>query len=521
MLKIAQYTFIIICLLITVTKPKHLEIRNLNSDPVLLLKHRECRIQTGLIKIIHPINLTDLETNVFLFSNIARQTNTKLPMSQLILQKSRALVNNFYQIKPTRSRRAKRWDTLGRAWKWIAGSPDADDLRLINTTTNELINQNNRQFQVNNVINTRIREMTTTINELITGQSITNQIILEEIDALTLILYMDTINDILEEIQDTIIRARISLASGKLLTLKEIFLMDSLLQNQGFKLEFPEEALNYATPKIAVKNDLLLYILEIPEIDTKSAEIIEIIPLIVNYRVLSNVPKYIVQSSHQIFITISPEKFIQRFSDLQILRDECTHAIVKGMLSHCTAQPATETQINLLTENKILLSNVNNVKMTSNCGPDNRTFSGNALITFYNCSVTLNNETFSATEIVSQPQELQGAFHNLKINWNIREHHNISTLANNTLINRKQLHNIKLEQYSHGIWIFSLLGGVSTSMVIIITLTIFICLRRRKVIVRIQSPQKKPGILKSGNPPTKVKAKAEDALPLPPGGIMV
>ena len=263
MFKITGIIIITITFCMTFTRLQHLEIKDLNSDPVLLVKHRECRIQTGVTKIIHPINLTDLEANVFLFSKVARQTDTQLPMTQLILQKSRTLANNFYQLKPTKSRRAKRWDTLGSAWKWLAGNPDADDLRLLNTTMNKLINENNRQFQVNNVINNRIKDMTSTINKLIEQQSITNKIILEEIDALTLILYIDTINDILEEIQDTIIRARISLASNKLLTLKEVFFLDSLLQNQGFELEFPEEALNYAIPKIVIKNDLLLYILEI------------------------------------------------------------------------------------------------------------------------------------------------------------------------------------------------------------------------------------------------------------------
>lgn len=513
---------IIIITFITFTKLQNLQIKNLNSDPVLLLKHRECRIQTGTIKIIHPINLTEIETNVLLFSKVARETDSHLPMTQLILRKSRTLVNNFYQLKPIKSRRAKRWDALGSAWKWLAGNPDADDLRLINTTMNELINGNNRQFQVNNVINNRIKEITTTINEIIEGQSMTNKIILEEIDALTLILYIDTINDILEEIQDTIIRARISLASSKLLTLKEVFHLDSLLQNQGFELEFPEEALNYALPKIVVKNDLLLYILEIPEIDKRSSEIIEIIPLIVNNKVIINIPKYIVRSNKQVFTTIRPEKFVQRYPDIQPLRDNCTYAIIMGIMSHCNAQQTTETQISLISENKLLVNNANKINLTSNCGPDNRMLTGNTLITFYNCSIEIANETFTATEMISQTKDLQGAFHNLRMNWNIDQQQNISTLTNHTLINRKQLDNVKIKQDSHQIWIFSLLGGLSTTTVITITVMIFFCIRRKKIVIKIRSPRNKTmSISEQRNPPRKIKTKVEDALSLPPGGITV
>lgn len=503
---------------------KLLEIRNLNSDPVLLLKLKDCRIQTGVTKIIHPINLTNIETNIFLFSEIARRTNTDLPMSNLILQKSRTLINNFYQLKPIKSRRHKRWDKLGQAWKWIAGSPDADDLRLINNTLNELINQNNQQVKVNDVINKRIQEMTYTINTLIKQQSLNNKLILEEIDALTLILYMDTINDLLEEIQETVIRAKISLPSSKLLTLKEIIFMDSLLQDQGVGLQFPEEALNFATPKIVVKPDVLLYILEIPELEKKTSETIEIIPLTVNGKIIVDVPRYIIKSTDRIFTTVSPEKAIQRYTDIKLLEDNCTYSIVMGLLSHCKAQPFLETAVLLVSENKLLIHNADNIKLSSNCGPDDRNLSGNILVTFHNCSINLSNQTFTTTEVLSSIKELQGAFPNLKIHWNIETIHNISTLTNHTFINREHIENIKLKQFSHQTWIFSLIGGLSTTTVIIIGIMIFVCLHRKKIVVKIRSPRLKETIEQIGIPkhlehPAKDDNKDEDVLSLPPGGI--
>lgn len=514
-------SMIIFLILLTFANSQHLEIKNLFSDPVLLLKHRECRIQIGVTKIIHPINLTNLETNVLLFNRIARQINNALPMSELLLQKSRALVNNFYQIKPMRSRRLKRWDKVGKTWKWIAGSPDADDLRLINKTLNVLISENNQQVQVNDVINIRIEEMTKTINTLIEQQSITNKIILEEIDALTLILYIDTMNDILEEIQDTVIRAKISLASSKLLTLKEILFMDSLLQDQGLRLEFPEEALNYATPKIVTKHDLLLYILEVPQIEQRSSEVIEIIPLIVANRMITNVPKFIVKSTDRVFTTANPEKFVQRYSDLKPLNDNCTYSIVIGVLSHCNAQYIAETRVNLVSENKLLINNADEIKITSNCGPDDRKLSGNILITFYNCTIKIANETFTTTEVTSLTKELQGAFPSLKIHWNVEMEHNIPSLTNHTLTNRKHIDNIELKQYSQQTWIFSLIGGLSTTTVTIIGIMIFTCLRRKKIVVKIRSPRLRQNTDKPKEKPSEeTETKVEDDLFSPPGGIM-
>lgn len=42
--------------------------------------------------------------------------------------------------------RKKRWETLGQVWKWLSGSPDANDLRIINRTLNSLVNESNKQF---------------------------------------------------------------------------------------------------------------------------------------------------------------------------------------------------------------------------------------------------------------------------------------------------------------------------------------------------------------------------------------
>ncbi|XP_055630596.1 uncharacterized protein LOC129771205 [Toxorhynchites rutilus septentrionalis] len=281
--------FFVSITLVMFTQSELLEIRDLMNDPILLLKINDCKLRTGSIKIIHPINITNLENNVHLFSKLARQIDRDIPISNLILQKSKELVNNLYQLKLMKPRRTRRWDTLGAAWKWIAGSPDADDLRIINTTLNNLITQNNQQTIVNNIINNRINEIMTTVNRLVEQQSTENKILLEEMDAVMLLLYMDTTNTILEDLEDTILRTRIELANSKLLSLKEILTIETLLNEQGIETQFPEEALNYAQPKIATRGDLLLYILQVPKVKG-NCDVIQIIPLTVQNTVITDLP---------------------------------------------------------------------------------------------------------------------------------------------------------------------------------------------------------------------------------------
>lgn len=130
-----------------------LEIRNLGNDPLLLIKRKECKIVTGVIKVVHPINLTVIAESITKFNNMPKSLDKKLPLTKIATRRVETLMYNFYEIKPLERNKKKRWDTLGAAWKWLAGSPDAGDLRLINTSMNELISANNLQVQINDMLN--------------------------------------------------------------------------------------------------------------------------------------------------------------------------------------------------------------------------------------------------------------------------------------------------------------------------------------------------------------------------------
>lgn len=494
----------------------------MSDDPILLLKRGECWIQTGSIKILHPINLTTIETNVISMNKIARQIDNNHPISQLVIQKSRALLNNLRQVKPIQSRRQRRWDSLGTAWKWLAGNPDAEDLRIINNTMNKLIDENNMQVKINRMINNRMEEMADAINTLIEHQNLENKILLEEYDSLTLLLYMDTTNKILEEIQDTIIKTKIALPNSKLLTLHEILLIESLLHEQGITTQFPEQALEYVEPKIALKDDLLLYILQVPKLRKNPSEIIQVIPLIVNDTIIYNLSPQIIRTDKKLFETTKPNNLIQRSSELRLLKDKCLNGIVNGKASHCNVVRENNTFVNLISDNKILINNAKHATIGSTCGPDNRTLTGNYLVTFSNCSVTIDGELFITKEVISNStEEIQGAFPNLWINRNIIEVHNISTLTDHAIFTRNQLNSMHLQQYPHGSWIFGIFGGLSITSITIFVLITYVCIRRKKVTIKISQhkPRTKKSNPESGNRSEKVHHKDEDVLSLPPGGV--
>lgn len=488
-----MYLIFIIILLLPSIITKQLEIKNLNDNPILQLKVGECRMQSGTIKFIHPINLSSIETSVWLVTKVATRLDNSLPISRLVIDKRNTLVNNLRKLKPHNSKRMRRWDPLGTAWKWLAGSPDADDLRLINGTLNDLIMGNNEQVKINHMINERLNEATTTINKLVEQQNLENKLLLKEYDAITLILYIDTINNLLVEIEDTILRAKISLPNNKLLTLKEIMLIESFINQQGIATQFPEQSLDYVIPKVVMEHETLLYIMQVPQLENTPSDVIRLIPLIINGTTL-NTPSYVIKSNNTLYKISKPNNLIQCPSDIHQLNDRCITSILSGVVSHCNVTRTEDSSYKLITENKLLLNNVRNTKIASDCGPHDRELSGNFLLTFNDCTVIIDGHKFLYKEITSNvtANELHGAFSNLIIHRQILDHHDLSNIRNQTIMNKNRMETIHLRQFEHEKLTFSILGGMSITSVVIIGVIIYLAINKRKIIVKVRSSKSKP-----------------------------
>lgn len=515
-------------------KTQKLEIRNLHQDPLLLLKINNCKIQTGVIKIIHPINLTNLEITIDTINNIVtNRVEDKLELYTIIKQKCKKVYDNFYQIKPPKHTRHRRWDTLGTAWKWLAGNPDAQDLRMINITMNELINENNHQFQINDQIDKRIQLLTDAINKVAVNTSIANRIVLTELELLTIIMNIDTINSILGDIQDAIIRTKVSLPSNKIISLKEIISIRNILVDQGVQISLPDEALKFITPKIALNEDTLLYILEVPKLEEYNSTIMTIAPVVVNGSIIQRYPQYLIKSKSRLFTTINHNNFVQKHTDIKEFKDDCIKPLIMGSQAKCNVTSETNTTVQFISEDKLLINNAKNAELSSNCGPDNRTLTGNFVITFWNCTVTVNLEEFQSYEWKSTDEEIQGALHNLQVTRHMITTPDIATINQENIQNRKRLNNVYLRQINHQAWIWTLSGGISFSTICIIILIVYICIHSNKTIVQIKNPNgtiPKDTSVQQNDHSTSyqdllrkagVGSKVEDALSPPPGGVIV
>lgn len=71
--------------------------------------------------------------------------------------------NLLYQLKPKTKRSL---DFIDSAWKWLAGSPDHDDVVTLREKTNNVLSNNNQQVVINNLFENKINNITRIINQV-------------------------------------------------------------------------------------------------------------------------------------------------------------------------------------------------------------------------------------------------------------------------------------------------------------------------------------------------------------------
>lgn len=461
-------------------KSHQLYIKNLNKDPIFLLKINECRIQKGSIKIIHPINISKIQKTIESIEIVAQDNNSTF--KELLKYKIKNLNDNLSQVKPT-EKRQKRWDALGSAWKWLAGNPDADDLRMINKTFNQLVDENNEQVKINTNINNRFKDITYKINEVIQAANENNHVI-REIEAIKLIVNIDMINQMLQNIKDAIVSARWSIPSSAILSVEELNEIKEILELQGINVPILDEVFNYVQPKIATNKDTILYIIQIPQIETEPATVLMVNTLVNDEKIIIEHPKFVIKFKNILYTTSTPHNSIQKYSDITVLNDACVKPLIMGTKATCNATFYHETIIQPIEDGRVLISNAQNLALQSNCGPDDRNLNGNFVITFGNCTVTIENKTYAAYNIESKAQDADTIMYNAQVEHRIKEPMHIKKLREETINNRKMLDHVNFQQSTHLSWMWYVGGTIITLLTLVIIAGVTMFILRNNIIAK-------------------------------------
>ena len=386
-------------------------------------------------------------------------------IESLIRIKARALQDTFKKIKPF-VKRQKRWDTIGKIWKWIAGTPDADDLHVINSTMNSLITENNKQVIINQGFNERLQQITDVANKVISIENERYESYHAEIRQLTLLSNINMMQDKLEVIEDAILLAKHGIPSSKLLSLEDLNSIAQFLEKNNIEYTTPEELLRQSTAQVAVNQTHILYMLKFPMLSSKIYEY-DYIDSIIQHdtRIIVN-QNFILQNQTHVFtmtekceeqenVYICPQIGIQKPTS-------CIYQIVKREDSQCSYEKIySRGFIKRIKANTILINDAI-AEIASNCSKLNQVLNGSYVIQFENCNVIINGEIYSNNEVIIHGKPFQStAGINVEIG-EIKHKPPFELIQTLTMQHREKLQKINLQNDSLSWKINVAFGGTFT-----------------------------------------------------------
>lgn len=406
----------------------------------------------------------------------------------LLLQKVELLLKTTRRLKPTRRR---RWDTLGRAWKWMAGSPDADDLTTINNELENLTDNSNKQITINNDLRDNVENLTGALNTLIAVETQNSKISIIRNNIIKAILTLDTLKEEIDGIQTAVTLSKLNIVNSKILSPTEIDLIHKTLVDQGIRSESMESAFHLISTTVGVSNHFLAYILNLPDLDPNTFDNIRIEAIIADSKRIKLKSSNLLKSEARMFSVKTAGKTFGNWSFFKLNQledlstDKCLPNLMKGHESSCVYETTVIHEPLVEMTPSTIFANSVNATLETSCGVSDRRLTGSFLITFENCSISILNRTFTNELIGSVTQPLFVPSAHLKVTQEaLEEIINIHSLHLQSRQNLKALHHLNLKTSSHK---WTMIGGFSFSTTVILTLVLYICLKsRNRQIIEIQ-----------------------------------
>lgn len=436
------------------------------------------RISSSYLRILHKIDMGTIEGAIqqvkIASQNSALNDDTLGPLIRL---KAKKLVEIHIKLKPVMPKRKKRWESLGAAWKYISGSPDAEDLRIINRTSNSLIDQNNEQIKINKQFEDRIFNISNSFSLFVSNFS-------NEMNSVNLLFQIDELINYLETIEEAITLARANIPSSRLVTAEEVQLAKNVIADNHLGLDTPNDILDIASVYILHNAHQIIYVLKIPKIKAINYELYYIEPIV------NNGSKIHIQSNYLLkgIKTYSVQSLCPKMKNLYVCSsselkpaDPCLSRIISGSPADCPMERTYgQNHIKRINEVNIIV-NDGNITLSSNCLEEPKELIGSYLIQISNCSVYMDGEEYINLDTVIPVNSFVPTT-GLKVNaTKFINRIPLEYLQTFHLEHRKTLEKLNLttENIQGRLNIFKLLsiGSISTSTIIIIGLFIVWFLR--------------------------------------------
>lgn len=383
-----------------------IRVHDLNRNPIAIIPLGEARLSNSYLRIVHPINLKQLGDYIAEIDDVAQDAikNDK-PLSNILKIKLHRLNTIISKVKP--ANRNKRWETLGKAWKYISGSPDAEDLKIINATTNSLIDQNDRQIRINIAIEHRLKNITEKLNSLIKYQDNLTAGALDGFDSVNIIFNLDELIYQLEIIEEAITLARKNIPSSRIISSRELLTAKQFLSHEGLEQDMLDNVLDIASVYVIYSKEMIIYTLKIPRIKNVVYKLNFIEPVVQNNRKIQLSANFYLDGPKP-YLSKTPcskskNLFICSSSQVEPLT-ECIEQLITGKPAYCNVERTYGKNFIKRVNDANIVVNAADLIMSSNCSAQERKLQGSFLIQFQQCTLKLDNEEYDNSVYEAQPQ---------------------------------------------------------------------------------------------------------------------
>ncbi|XP_035892566.1 uncharacterized protein LOC118503408 [Anopheles stephensi] len=463
---------------------QNVTISSLENIPIIAFNRGEARVATGMTIYVHHFEIGAIQNELqVLLKEFHSIEETQF--TTIISEEFKTTYDTLGNILPSTLVRTKRWDTLGTIWKFIAGTPDANDLRLINSTLNDLITNNNAQIIINNDLTTRVKECLEKVKQSLSVFSSSTV----ELYALNIYINLKYLTEKLSIIVESITLAKLSITNPRLLSKKETDLIIANFKNSRYPLHTAIEALSKTTTKVAVNKNELLLMIRVPKLESRVYRKIQVYA-ITNRNKKVHVPNSLYLSiKSQMFTVSTLEDDIYLAENIEEDNSTCIPHLIKRQSAICdyVANPSKSEVINVNTGN-IVISTDQWYILDSTCGIHGRNLTGSISISYDSCDILIN-KTMVSTQVIDIPGSpihlpifgIEVTPRNKVINLSIHYLHDL----HNDL--RKHMKQIKLDNNSLSwSWKWSVSSSISTPLLVLIIISVYVYLSKKKSNVKIQ-----------------------------------
>lgn len=432
------------------------------------------RVITGYNKLLHIINLTiydptisNIKTNVNkILDAVTSNSNLQTLYTQraaMLSEQAAQLVKTLKHIKPRTSdkhynRRNKRGliDGLGSVIKGITGNLDQTDYREIseaiaNINLNEdiITHKINEQISINNQMIFRFNEIkefldnsTNEIKKQLGLYKNASQDILEIISFEQYLHHtsytIDQLQTHLDNLLDIITHAKLQIISHHLLDKKELTFIEDQLKSQNIFINSEHNIYELLHLKAYYNQSVIIFSIEIPTFHRNSFKQYYLQPTTINNTYSLYIPNNILVLNDQVYQYISKpcdeieDQYYCHQEQLQQTKTNCVAQIILNQPAHCNLiKSVLSEDITQIFGQYLYINTRKPLDFTTTCGLQNqRNIDGIKLISFANCSITINNTVYTNEAPIFYEQLL-----------NLLPYHEINTRNIETPIDLPQLNN--------------------------------------------------------------------------------